>query len=295
VYREYQEPVGYGAIAAAGVAQVGLFVLTGGQLPLLQGIYTYATTGDRQALEGGAAEQLVINFSMAAAGPEGVGLRSWLSRFRFGIEPVEITPTWEFPAQGTPATRSGPPATGPVPMEGEVFGVEYLRQVREAKANYARTAAELDRANARRAQEPIADPSRLLRGPQRPTWQQTQVDVARDLPGWQTQQSYKKGFPATYGEEGSVRPDLSHPTQPIHIDAKNYDLTSSANRYNLYRDVAHQAQSRAANLPGGSSQGLILDIRGQSIDPAVLRRIPTNIERVTGGLIRAQDVVFKAE
>lgn len=144
-----------------------------------------------------------------------------------------------------------------------------------------------------RTQQPITDPSRLLPAPKRPTSQQSELDAAADFPGWQSQQSYKQGRPARYGAEGSVRPDLSHPTHPMHLDVKNYDLTVSGNRYNLYSELARQAESRAANLPSGSFQGVILDIRGQSIDPAVLQRIPTNIQQVTGGRIRAQDVIFK--
>jgi len=141
--------------------------------------------------------------------------------------------------------------------------------------------------------QPITDPSRLLPAPQRPNWEQSEIDVAADFPGWRTQQSYKQGRPARYGADGSVRPDLSHPTLPMHFDVKNYDLTSSGNRYNLYRELARQAESRAGNLPSGSVQGVVLDIRGQSIDPAVLQRIPANIEQVTNGRIKAQDVIFK--
>jgi filamentous hemagglutinin len=79
----------------------------------------------------------------------------------------------------------------------------------------------------------------------------------------------------------------------MHVEVKNYDLTSSSSRYNLYKELADQAAKRAQNLPKDSVQGVILDIRGQSIDPAVLQRIPANIEKATGGLIRAANVVFK--
>lgn len=139
----------------------------------------------------------------------------------------------------------------------------------------------------------ITDSSRLLPGPERPTPRQSELDVAKDFPSWGEQQSFKDGLPARYGLEGSVRPDLSHPTLPIHLDVKNYDLSSSANRYNLYRTLATQSAERAKGLPSGSIQGVVLDIRGQCIDPAVLQRIPTNIQQVTNGRIKAQDVIFK--
>jgi hypothetical protein len=38
-----------------------------------------------------------------------------------------------------------------------------------------------------------------------------------------------------------------------------------------------------------------LKIKGQSVDPAVLARIPINIERATGGIIPRSSVVFKTQ
>jgi filamentous hemagglutinin len=81
----------------------------------------------------------------------------------------------------------------------------------------------------------------------------------------------------------------------MHIEVKNYDLSLPANRASLYNDVAEQALRRAENLPSGSFQGVIIDIRGQAIDPAVLQRIASNIQQATGGRIRVQDVIFKRQ
>ncbi len=142
---------------------------------------------------------------------------------------------------------------------------------------------------------PAAGPPRRplgLPGQNRPTWQQSEKDVAARLPGWQSQPSYIQGRPAQYGAKGSVRPDFAHPTKNMYLDVKNYDLTSSRNRYDLYRNLAAQARLRASNLPGGSIQGVVLDTRGQCIDPSVLQRVPSNVQQCTGGLIQAQDVVL---
>jgi len=116
--------------------------------------------------------------------------------------------------------------------------------------------------------------------------------VTNDL-GMSAQQSFKHGLPARYGESGSVRPDLSSPSSNIYLDVKNYDLAMPGNRANLYNAIAEQARSRAANLPSGSFQGIIVDIRGQAVDPAVLLRIPINIETATGGIIPRSNVVFR--
>jgi RHS repeat-associated protein len=138
---------------------------------------------------------------------------------------------------------------------------------------------------------PIADPGRLLPAPPRPTPAESEARVARDF-GWEGQQSYKQGLRVGYGEEGSVRPDITNPTSNIHLDAKNYDLSSPGNRANLYNRIKAQATNRALNLPKGASQGIVIDVRGQSVDPAVLRRIPVNIETATGGIIPRSRVVF---
>lgn len=132
----------------------------------------------------------------------------------------------------------------------------------------------------------------LLPGPSRPSPRQSEIDIGDEY-GWPAQQSYKEGRPTTYGNEGSVRPDLSNSTYNIHLDIKNYDLSSSSNRANLYNTVGQQARERAQNLPSGSHQGIVIDIRGQNIDPAVLNRIPTNIETATDGIIPSSSVVFK--
>jgi filamentous hemagglutinin len=128
----------------------------------------------------------------------------------------------------------------------------------------------------------------------RPTPQESERQIERDF-GWQRQQSYKDRLDANYGEKGSVRPDLTNPTEDIQLDVKNYDLTNPRNRFNLYNDIEEQAAKRAANLPSGSFQGIILDIRGQNVDPAVLQRIPINIETRAGGIIPRTSVVYRTE
>ena len=149
------------------------------------------------------------------------------------------------------------------------------------------------------ATTPITDPARLLPAaperpalPQgRPTPVESEAKVTDDF-GWPRQQSYSQGRVVGYGEKGSVRPDNTNPMTNVHLDVKNYDLSSPSNRANLYNTIADQASARAANLPKGAHQGIVIDIRGQTVDPAVLRRIPLNIETATGGTIPRTNVVF---
>ena len=76
------------------------------------------------------------------------------------------------------------------------------------------------------------------------------------------------------------------------VEVKNYDLNQSGNRANLYNTLSEQSATRANNLPQGMAQGVILDARGQVIEPAVLQRIPTNIQTATNGRIQAQNVII---
>jgi len=141
--------------------------------------------------------------------------------------------------------------------------------------------------------EPITDPSRLLEGPDRPTHMQSEFDVQQDLIGFNSQQSYKNGQIAKYGTEGSVRPDLSSSNYYLHIEVKNYDIATTKGRYDMYTVIDKQANSRSVNLPSGSHQGIVIDIRGQNIDPVILNRIPINIESKTNGIIPKNNIVFK--
>lgn len=143
------------------------------------------------------------------------------------------------------------------------------------------------------APEPITDPNRLLPSGPRPTPREAELHV-EELYGFDAQRSFREGERIRYGAEGSVRPDLSHPDLSInlHLDVKNYDLSAPGNRANLYNTIAEQARNRRLNLPAGSHQGILIDIRGQIIPSDVLERIPLNIETATGGLIPSSNVVF---
>jgi hypothetical protein len=106
-----------------------------------------------------------------------------------------------------------------------------------------------------------------------------------------TQQSYRAGQGVTHGQRGSVRPDVQvNGPAGEHIEVKNYNLGRGLSR--LYRVVERQVRSRAANLPRGATQSLVIDIRGQDVSNATRAQIAAEVQRRTNGAIPASRVTF---
>ena len=59
----------------------------------------------------------------------------------------------------------------------------------------------------------------------------------------------------------------------------NYNLATKSGRYNVARDIGRQAIKRESNLPLGTKQGVILDIRGQVVEPRLLDAPETRISQ----------------
>ena len=99
--------------------------------------------------------------------------------------------------------------------------------------------------------------------PNRPTWQESEDDVGRDLgPGAKPQISFKNGVEVPRGTPGSVRPDYIQ-GDIASFEVKNYNIETNA--AGLIRNVSDQAIQRAQHLPVGIQQRVIIDIRGQSV------------------------------
>ncbi len=118
---------------------------------------------------------------------------------------------------------------------------------------------------------------------ERPTPQESETFVGDLLgPDFRPQRSFIRGIRAQYGRKGSTRPDFYNPRTRQAVEVKNYDLSTSENRQRLYRTIGKQLRKRSENLPAGATQKVILDIRGQIVDPAVLRRLTSNIRSAAG-------------
>jgi RHS repeat-associated protein len=99
-----------------------------------------------------------------------------------------------------------------------------------------------------------------LRPNLRPTWQESEVDILNDNPGFREQVSFKNGKEVPKNTKGSVRPEGFK--EGFSIESKNYDVTSTKGQNKLVYDVIKQVRRRAANLPQGTHQTIVLDFRG---------------------------------
>ena len=131
--------------------------------------------------------------------------------------------------------------------------------------------------------------------PVRPSWQTSEGTVSSELKqlGFKEQKSYLGGKEVPYGTPGSVRPDLSHQAFKLSVDVKNYDVASAKGRYRLVQDVVAQATKRFPNLPAGMRQGIVIDIRGQTISERLLDRLVDRIVKQSGGTIEPQNIFIQ--
>ena len=117
----------------------------------------------------------------------------------------------------------------------------------------------------------------------RPSWRQAELDAAKDFPDYLEQKSFIKGKEGPYGTKGSVRPDLYK--DGFSIDVKNYQIETASGRSNLARNIEKQYYQRIGNLPEGTEQSVLIDIRGQNISQNNLNALYNDIvERTSNGI-----------
>lgn len=63
------------------------------------------------------------------------------------------------------------------------------------------------------------------------------------------------------------------------IEVKNYNLEQSSNRNNLLIELKRQVTSRARNLPAGSTQEIVLDVRGRGFSDELINATITAIRK----------------
>ena len=124
----------------------------------------------------------------------------------------------------------------------------------------------------------------------RPTWRQSELDAATELPDYDAQKSFINGEEVPYGTKGSVRPDYYK--DGFSVDIKNYNVESASGRSNLARNIEKQYYQRIENLPNGTNQSVIIDVRGQNVSDAILNSLYDGImQRTNNGV----EVLFKVD
>lgn len=99
----------------------------------------------------------------------------------------------------------------------------------------------------------------------RPSWRQSELDALKDNPNYREQVIFKDGLELEKKTKGSSIPDLYSDTVKHAIEVKNYDVSTSAKRTRLAYVIGKQVEARLKNLPEGTTQSIIVDIRGQEI------------------------------
>ena len=124
----------------------------------------------------------------------------------------------------------------------------------------------------------------------RPTWRQSELDATTDFPGYADQKSFINGKEVSYGTKGSVRPDYYK--EGFSVDIKNYNIENASGRSNLARNIEKQYYQRIENLPNGTKQSVMIDIRGQSVSDEVLSELYDEIMRRTNNGV---EILFKKD
>ena len=122
----------------------------------------------------------------------------------------------------------------------------------------------------------------------RPTWRQSELDAVADFPDYSAQKSFIDGQEVPYGTKGSVRPDYYK--SGFSVDIKNYNVESASGRNNLARNVEAQYYQRGANLPDGTNQSVVIDIRGQHVAISALIVLYNDIMQRTD---KGVEILFK--
>lgn len=76
----------------------------------------------------------------------------------------------------------------------------------------------------------------------------------------------------SYGTLGATKPDIIREVNGglEAIEVKNYDLINENNLSSLGNELKRQVSERIVNLPEGSTQRIVLDVKGRNYSPSTL-------------------------
>lgn len=117
---------------------------------------------------------------------------------------------------------------------------------------------------------------------------QSEADIGKEYQSYESQKSFLNGKEVPYGTRGSVRPEYYKYGHSVEV--KNYNIETSQGRNNLINNMNKQVKQRIQNLPSGTKQTAIIDIRGQHIENDILRDVKNRIISKSGFSI---DILFK--
>lgn len=112
-----------------------------------------------------------------------------------------------------------------------------------------------------------------------PSWRQSELDVL-DQYGGKKQVAYWEGQEVPFSTPGSTRPDVVR-TVDNHLEAievKNYNLKSPSSLNTLYSELQREIRARIANCPPGTTQRVVLDVRGRNFTQELISSVTETIE-----------------
>lgn len=109
----------------------------------------------------------------------------------------------------------------------------------------------------------------------RRTAKESEQDFYKENLNYTPQVSFINRKEVTYAKKGSSRVDAYKPGEAVEI--KNYTLSKKQNQYNMVRTLVKQFEKRKINLPEGTKQTAVIDIRGQRVPKEVLKEIKKKI------------------
>lgn len=95
------------------------------------------------------------------------------------------------------------------------------------------------------------------------------------------QVSFLDGKKVSSSTQGATRPDvvIQNADGTVKaIEVKNYNLESSASRSGLLSELERQVTSRVNNLPTGSTQEIVLDVRGRGFSTKLIDGVIASIK-----------------
>jgi hypothetical protein len=120
-------------------------------------------------------------------------------------------------------------------------------------------------------------------GNARPSWRQSEIDIGKEYPEYSAQKSFKNGKEVPYGTKGSSRPDYYK--EGFSIEVKNYKIITPEGRSRLVNNISTQFEKRLSDLPRGTKQTVIIDIRGQNVSEEILDDLYDKIMKKTNGKV----------
>lgn len=112
-----------------------------------------------------------------------------------------------------------------------------------------------------------------------PTFRESEIRANNKYPG-ETQVSFKDGKRVPMSVENATRPDIVRYKDGVleAIEVKNYNLNNPNSRNALYREVKRQVTDRVKNLPSGSTQRIVLDVKGRGYSKELLDDVINNLK-----------------